>query len=205
MSHTAIPDDELKVFASLKNVKVVFDIGSRDDVDYLILKPRIQLHAFEPNRVFFEELKANIGKRKAHLNNFGLGSEAGRYDYCVGGQSTLGKNKNGPITIKTLDWYVEKHNITRIDFLKSDTEGSELEVFRGGKEAIKLCRYIQYETWNEPENSQIADIMQEAGFDSYYTGYRNIICVRKGEKMPWIPEEPQEGGLQLKTEANTLK
>ena len=46
MSYTQIPKDELKVFESLKDIKVVFDVGARDDVDYLILKPGIELHAF---------------------------------------------------------------------------------------------------------------------------------------------------------------
>ncbi len=200
-----IPEDELKVFASLTKVKTVFDIGARDDVDYLILKPGITLHAFEPNPLFFAQLVENVGTTpRVYLNNLGAGDVTGRFEYnegmqCIGQPATIG------VDVIRLDNYIKKHRIKRIDFLKIDTEGYEPNVLRGLGEKVKICRYIQYEKDNGDKDIESEKILKRNGFKTYYTGYRNQIAVRDGEPMPWIPEEPQEGGVGEKSEANYLK
>lgn len=203
MTHTAIPKYELDVFESLKNIRVVFDVGARDDVDYLILKPNIKLHAFEPNPVFFQQLKDQIGDRKnVHLNNFGLGNVEGVFPYSEGSESI------GPgdikVRLRRLDDYVKEKRVKRIDFLKMDTEGYEWNILKGATKTIPICRYIQYETWNEPKNTLILEMLKKANFEIYYIGGRNNLCVRKGEVVPPIPAEPQEGGLIDKNESNRL-
>jgi len=201
--HTAIVEDELEVFKSLPYVKVVFDIGARDDVDYLIIKPNIELHAFEPNPLFFSQLTENVGDMpKAHLNQFGLGEKEGTYAYNHQLQSTGAEHESG-ILIRRLDDYVEENNIKRIDFLKMDTEGSELGIIKGGKETIGMCRYIQYE--RNPNAEEIDKMLLEKNYILKYIGGSNTIAIRKGEQMPWIPERPEEGGLKLKTEKNYLR
>lgn len=199
MAHTAIPKDELKVFESLKNVRVVFDVGARDDVDYLIIKPNIKLHAFEPYPLFFEQLKTQIGDRNnIYLNNYGLGDVEGEFGYAIGNQSfTSGADMALPV--KTLDWYIRENKIKKIDFLKIDVEGFDYKVLLGGQKAIKICRYIQYEGLM---GGEFAKLLKD--FDMDYIGGRNIICTRKGEKKPWIPEVAQEGGLVEKTDDNRL-
>ena len=57
MEHTLIPTEELEVFKALKNIKVVFDVGARVDIDYLNIFPKATHHLFEPNPEFFKELK----------------------------------------------------------------------------------------------------------------------------------------------------
>ena len=207
MSYTQIPKDELKVFESLKDIKVVFDVGARDDVDYLIIKPGIELHAFEPNPIFFEQLKTNVGNTSnVYLNNFGLGNVEGFFEYDIFGQSIRKQTNqlmsNGVVT-RRLDDYVKEHNIEQIDFLKIDTEGFEAEVFMGGADTVKKCRYIQYEQGST--TMPYEGYLRESDFTLYYIGYRNILAVRKGEPMPWIPVEPQEGGVPAKDESNYLK
>jgi FkbM family methyltransferase len=201
MTHTAIPTDELKVFASLKNVRVVFDIGARDDVDYLILKPNIKLHAFEPNPVFFAELEAQIGGMpNVFLNNFGLGDVDGEFEY---NESSQAIGSGGIIVaIKTLDEYVKKNRIKRIDFLKTDTEGYDYLILSSSPHTVKLCRYIQYEGW---DNDALFRELLKDSFELDYIGGRNTICTRKGEKKPWLPDEPKEGGLAEKTDDNRLR
>lgn len=207
MTHTVIPEDELKVFASLPNVKVVFDVGAREDVDYLILKPGIKLHCFEPDPVTFQELKANVGNiPNVYLNNFGLGDVAGHYEF--GGQVTgkrLEKPTDSSIEIKLLDDYVRQRRIKRIDFLKIDVEGFDERVLIGGKETIKKCRYIQYEQAINSSKYGFNKFLPEDQFDMYYIGYRNVLGVRKGEPLPWMPEETKEGGTGEKDASHYLK
>lgn len=202
MIHIAIPEDELQVFASLKDVKVVFDVGARDDVDYLIIKPDIELHAFEPNPLFFSQLESQLsGRENVHLNMYGLGRKREVRNYNVNLQSFEGKG-GIMLPIRTLDWYVKKYDISTIDFLKIDVEGLDIEVLMGGKRALKRCRYVQFEHWDNVQD--FVDILGK-DFDLDYIGGRNYICTRKGEPRPWIPEIPKEGCLTDKTDKNRLK
>jgi hypothetical protein len=41
------------------------------------------------------------------------------------------------VEVKTIDSVVEEHGIERIDLLKIDTQGYDLEVLRGGTEALR--------------------------------------------------------------------
>src|SRR3990167_9929053 len=176
MSGTPIPENELKVFESLKNVMVVFDVGARYDVDYLTIKPEIELHAFEPNPEFFLILQEGVGKRKnVYLNNYGLGDKEEELPYDPSTQSFLLPVTNPRLPIKTLDWYTKENNIKRIDFLKIDTEGWDYKVLVGGKETIKMCKYIQYEHWDD--RWCFHELLND-DFWMIYIGYRNVLCKR---------------------------
>ena len=183
MSQTPIPDTELEYFKSIPRCKVVFDVGARTDSDYIRLKPDIELHAFEPNPDFFNELKDKIGNRpNTYLNNYGLGDIAGIFKYDDGRQAFVGGEEKAVIDgkreleVKTLDWYVGKMGITNIDFLKIDTEGYDFKVLKGGYHTVKMCRYIQYEHWND--RLQFHDIL-DGTFDMTYIGGRNVFCKRR--------------------------
>src|SRR3990167_1036618 len=177
MSGTPIPENELKVFESLKNVRVVFDVGARYDVDYLTIKPEIELHAFEPNPEFFLILQERVGKRtNVYLNNYGLGDKKEELPYDPSTQSFLLPVTNPKLPIKTLDWYVKENNITKIDFLKIDTEGWDYKVLVGGSDILSNTHYIQYEHWDD---KGIFHILLENDFDMEYMGYRNVLCLNK--------------------------
>lgn len=182
MSYDQIPQSELDIFKSL-DVKVVFDVGARDDTDYLEIKPDIELHAFEPNVEFFNKLKAKIGdKPNVYLNNYGLGDEEGVFGYSdavqafEGGEADTSPGTHAEYPIKTLDWYVDQNDITEIDFLKIDAEGYDYKILMGGLKAIQMCKYIQYEHWADKErfHQQL-----ERDFIMSYIGGRNVLCKRK--------------------------
>ena len=182
IEQTPIPQDELDIFRSLKDIRVVFDVGARVDTDYIELKPDVELHAFEPNPLFFSELKRKLGDRKkTFLNNFGLSDKAGFALYNEGRQAFEGGDETGFIggermlPLKTLDWYVKNNNIKRIDFLKIDTEGYDFKVLLGGKKMLPKCRYIQYEHWNDKE--KFHKLLKR--FEMKYIGNRNVFCTRR--------------------------
>lgn len=182
MEHTKIPVEEIEVFKSLKDLKVIFDVGARADVDYLELNPNAEYHLFEPNPEFFAQLKEKVGDRKnVHLNNFGLGNEAGIFGYSnlyqafEKGETPIDGTQQ-TLEVRTLDSYIDEHKIKRIDFLKIDTEGYDYKVLLGGSKAIKLTHYIQYEHWDNLE--QFHELLGNE-FDMEYIGYRNVLCTRK--------------------------
>ena len=182
MSQTSIPETELEYFKSIPDCKVVFDVGARTDSDYIKLRPDIELHAFEPNPEFFRELQNKIGDRpNTYLNNFGLGDIGGMFGYDDGVQAFVDGeasaiNAKKEYEIKTLDWYTSKMSIDKIDFLKIDTEGYDFKVLKGGYHTIKMCRYIQYEHWND--RLQFHDIL-DGEFDMTCIGGRNVFCKRR--------------------------
>lgn len=140
-----VTKQELEKFMSLKDIKVVFDVGAKYDDWYYQLRPKLTYHLFEPNPKYFQLLQVKLGdKPNVHLNNYGLGNETGEFLY---NHSSEGFMQGGDTLypVKTLDWYIEEYKIKRIDFLKIDTEGYDFKVLQGGGKAIQLSKYIQYE------------------------------------------------------------
>lgn len=152
---------------------------------------------------FFMQLADQVGHLKnVKLNNYALGDKVGKFYYNEGHQAIENKVTSITVKVHTLDWYVQRNKIRKIDFLKMDVEGYELNVLKGGLETIKKCRYIQYETGTNDE--EIEKILKK-DFDLTYIGTRNMFCVRKGEEKPWFPTELKEGNLLLKNEDNRLR
>lgn len=182
ITHTPIPPEELEVLKGLKDVQVVFDVGARTDVDYLDMFPNATFHLFEPNPIFYDQLVRNVGNRdNVYVRKYGLGDTIGHFSYSDGFQAFSGGEAfNGKgeqlLPVRTLDWYVHEYRIDRIDFLKIDTEGFDYKVLKGGKKAIALAKYIQYEHWDDL--NQFHELLEDE-FDMSYVGFRNVLCTRK--------------------------
>jgi FkbM family methyltransferase len=173
-----LPQSELDRFATLGNMDVVFDVGARTSLDYLAVRPNAEYHLFEPYPPFYEWLlQATKDMPNVHVNGYALGDTDGELGYSLRLQSFMdgGEQK---LPVKTLDWYTKENNITHIDFLKIDTEKWDYKVLQGGRETIPTCRYIQYETWDAPENAIMYDLLKDH-FDCEDIGLRNMFCTRK--------------------------
>lgn len=164
MPFDVFPKVEVDFFNLIKeNVKVIFDIGSRDDIDYIknsYDKSR-EFHLFEPDVKFLSSCQKQIEllepsekiENSIYLNPFGLGSEEGNLTYYPNTQSFvfrtyLATSQDVGITfpIRTLDNYCLEKSIQKIDFLKVDIEGMEIDVFNGGKKFINdFTDIIQFE------------------------------------------------------------
>ena len=190
INHSEVSRSELDVFAELDDVQVVFDVGARMQmdsstvpsiVDYIKIHPNATYHLFEPNKVYADALReVTKDMKNVLINQYGLGRVRGIIPYSETKQAfsggEIGPLGGTPLPVKTLDWYVKKHNIERIDFLKIDTEGFDYNVLLGGKNSLKLCRYIQYEEWVNKE--QFYKLLGK-DFHMKEMGFRNVICVRK--------------------------
>lgn len=130
---------------------VLFDVGANiggytssllqafSDADF-------EIHAFEPSKVTFETLENNVNDKRVILNRVGLSNE--------NKEAVLYSNKDGSglaslydrqldyygvkleqrekVPLDTLDNYCRKRHIEKIDFMKIDVEGNEINVLRGG-------------------------------------------------------------------------
>ena len=186
IEQTSIPKEELELFKQLKDLKVIFDVGARTDINYLEIWPESEHHLFEPHPLFYGELMKKVGnKPNVHINWFGLGDREEIKGYNEGLQAFLGSGscpENGKadltLSVKTLSAYTLEHEIKRIDFLKIDTEGYDLKVLLGATNDFHIIKFIQYEHWGKHNNLMIKGLLSE-NFDCCDVGYRNVLCFNK--------------------------
>lgn len=79
-------------------------------------------------------------------------------------------DKYQELTTKTLSTVIEERSLPLPDFIKMDTQGSEVDIMKGGEEAFKHAKLVLVETpimpYNEgaPSFSDYIDQMYEYGF-----------------------------------------
>jgi FkbM family methyltransferase len=182
-----ITSGEYLFFDKIKdNCKIVFDVGTRDDVHYLSMKSDIEIHLFEPNIEFYKSLVNNLipynDYNRIFANNFGLGSRSETLIYYNNTQSFTRLLTNylsdidNTSKFEVMDFkeYIKKNNIESIDFLKIDTEGYEIDIIYSDIEYIKnSVKYLQFEytsAWlSNDKKLRISDIYNTLcnNFDFY--------------------------------------
>lgn len=149
--------------AKSKKPLVLFDVGANIGKYALTLLKTFpessNIYGFEPSKKTFEELKRNLGVHDVKLFNIGFGEKKEHINlYSIGENTTLASayqresNENETvhveqIEISTIDAFCKNHNIDKIDFLKVDVEGYEINVFKGASEMFKNNKIntIQFE------------------------------------------------------------
>jgi FkbM family methyltransferase len=137
------------------------DVGANEGVYSLIAAARLagtgRVIAFEPSPREHRRLELHLrwnSCAKARAEQVALGAEAGRvafYEVAAGGDTS----RNGlrrPATSDaltdivvesvTLDEYAAAHGIARVDVMKVDVEGGELDVFRGAQRVLSELRPV---------------------------------------------------------------
>ena len=171
-----------------------------------------EIHGYEPNTKTFELLKKNITKNKiaCNIHNVGLYSEACRGDVHqhAGGNSGcyfFKPSESGSITCIPLD--VQNHQ--RVDFMKLDTEGSELFVLKGAEQTIRKWKpLIQVETneWSDRlygvSRKDILAYLKTLGYIEFDTSDPNNIfmyCPELEEKLTcfWMSPTPMSSAREL--------
>lgn len=135
------------------NINTIFDVGCRIDSEFINFKGNV--HYFDPVEKFINDIKP-IPKlnNNSYYNSFGLGSTNEEkyyypnyqsfYNRTVSCSTNDDKNKIKLQIKKGID-YMKNNDISRVDFLKIDTEGYEFEVIKGFEEYIENIHIIQFE------------------------------------------------------------
>ncbi len=161
------------------------------------------IFSFEPSVLTFEILKKNCENVKkkfintqVHLENIAIGFSTKDVElnylnetssstlrelnidskYFKKKEQYFGKLLNKKIKVKQINFkeYLEKNKITKIDFLKIDTEGYELEVLKGLKDFISKVSIILFEHHYDNmiiKNYTFTDInnlLKDNGFNKSY-------------------------------------
>ena len=133
---------------------VLFDIGANHGSYTLFLRslaPGARIYAFEPHPATFASLHKRAGGCGAVLEDMAVSDRSGTmqlFDFAEedgSTQASLSEASVGmfdantvarAVRVTSLDDYMEHAGIERIDFLKIDTEGFDINVLRGAARAL---------------------------------------------------------------------
>lgn len=112
------------------------------------------IFAFEPSKKCFESLKSDFKSNKIILHNLAIGSVCGSLEFNEYSWSALNSilkraygtaeiNQTYFVEVLTIDAFCSANNIKYINFLKTDTEGYELNVLKGASSMMQQNR-IQF-------------------------------------------------------------
>ena len=202
---------------------VVFDIGANKGGYTKLCKninKNVKIFCFEPHPKTFISLQENIDNNQITFINKALSDKNGKlllYDYKEkDGSSHASLYANviekvhgkesicHKVDVTTVDNIVNEFNIRKIDLLKIDVEGNELNVLKGSKEALNngIIEAVQFEFTQINSTSRIFmkdffDILKEKytinrllpnellPLKEYNStmheicGYQNIVALRK--------------------------
>ena len=143
------------IAASLPKLKIqlVFDVGAnvgQSAAMYLSELPRATIYCFEPVNETFKQLKQAVVSPRVQSFQIALGSERRRGKMVHHGAVEmfhLLRDSVPPkdvfledVIIETLDTFCAQHRVERINYLKVDTEGSDLDVLKGAEEMLTSHR-----------------------------------------------------------------
>lgn len=147
---------DLKTLIKSEN-PICFDVGANEGqtislLQNLFSKPTI--HAFEPSSTVFRSLELKKHNPEVFLHNFALGDSTSEKEFTNYESSVLSsffdledcqenrfrnvsKISNEMVHVKMVDDFVETNHIKKIDLLKIDTQGYDLNVLKGASQTFQ--------------------------------------------------------------------
>lgn len=147
----------------LKPGMVVVDAGANIGLHTLFFAKRVgplgSVYAFEPGSATFKRLQAHVERNQlsnVHCFHCALGAAEGRVSLVEIGQDSsrnfvtnefLSAGADEGVNLRPLDQVLREVNVEKVDFLKLDVEGFELEVLKGARGHLngQKIRVIQLE------------------------------------------------------------
>jgi len=200
-------DNFTAILNFVKPGDVCFDVGANIGV-YSVVFARVSgdagnVHSFEPVGHIRDKLIANArlnGFDGLNVNSFALGSKPGtlamhqvKEGRFRGGTSTfvdteniaaLGANEfvTREVEVKTLDQYVAEAGVERLDFVKIDVEGFELEVLEGAGDSLsrfKPTMILEYDEQRHGEQAaSLRGLLHGNGYETYeFASFRDTLVL----------------------------
>lgn len=168
----------------------ILEAGANNGSETLLLSRLAgegKVYAFEPIPHVFNRLKFNVeinglGKNIV-LSQIALGEENKTVYFNIfplnyANQGMSSKYGNNQMTTKieveqvTLDSWVERNNIPKIDFLKMDIQGAEIDLIKGGKNSLQKFKPVVFteaaESWLDIK--VLYRLLKELNYKVYFIG-----------------------------------
>jgi FkbM family methyltransferase len=164
-----------KLYDLIGKNHTVIDVGTNIGETLMnfakLTQPEGEVHGFEPDPLNYQRCCENLELNNFNNiipNNLGLGAKAGEYFIKIDTPSNRGGNKISAeyiennteiIQIITLDQYVQEKKIKKIDLIKIDVEGYELQVLKGSEQLIQRFKplfFIELDDSNLKEQGDSA-------------------------------------------------
>lgn len=175
-----------------KKGDIVFDIGSNFGEVAMRLAGQTGkagcVYAFEPDLKNYQKLCESLSLNKGvgvKPFRLAMGSNSGAGKMIIENERNTGMNRvekvdtglssnEGTVDIVTLDHFVEAYKLQKLDVIKIDVEGGELDVLKGGKNTIQKFRPACFVEVNklflERYNASVEDVFE---FFQHY-GYKIV-------------------------------
>ncbi len=151
----------------IKKTPLIIDIGANQGQSIkrfnLIFNDSV-IHSFEPIKECFDQMVKDYSYERFIKNNYALSDKETKKNFFINKNSytssfsRINKKydelhakdeiiKSLKVKTKTLDSYINLNKIKKIDILKIDTQGHELEVLKGAKNSLKksIINFIELE------------------------------------------------------------
>jgi FkbM family methyltransferase len=144
---------DMRRFVPADVAPVILDIGANVGQSVKRFKavfPSSAIHSFEPSRESFALLQQKVANEEnVFVWPCAVGSSVGRQLFQENTESDMSSflelskagwgevKKQENVEVTTVDQFLADHSIAKIDILKSDTQGYELEVFKGAEGAMR--------------------------------------------------------------------
>jgi FkbM family methyltransferase len=193
------------------------DVGANFGTYSLGLAPAVgptgAVHAFEPQRIIFNMLAGSIalnGYTNVWCHNMAVGDRHGRievpqFDYDMElnfGSVEFGAEQLEPLSqdrghqsasveyvpLTTIDSF----EFPRLDVMKIDAEGMDMQVIAGAAGTIRRCRPVLYVEWIKVDQEALRGQVEGLGYEIHPNG-SNLLCVPI-EKRELIRVESKQVG-----------
>ena len=182
-SRTHGREDWYDISKSGCRIATVFDVGA--NIGQSVRKfrdafPRATIYCFEPVRALFQELRESVsGDGNVRCFQTAMGSAPGIGKIYLTEHPTMNslierENSRGSeeVQIETVDSFCATNGIERIDLLKVDAEGFDLEVLKGAASLLSSARvaFALVEVGFHPDDTshvlfdQVRDFLMPHGF-----------------------------------------
>jgi FkbM family methyltransferase len=181
------------------NAPIIFDVGANIGTFTTWISkafPNGKVYSFEPQRSVFQMLCGNIAINNlynVYTHNMALGKKNEKlkfYEPDYFSKNDFGtfslieeviseKSKDEVVVqVNTLDWFVEYYEIPKIDLIKIDVEGMDMDVLIGARNTIKTFKPIIFIEHNDNRKSvldTIKNYLNEFEYDYELIG-NNVLC-----------------------------
>ena len=171
--------ETIKLFNKKLSLKKIYSFEA-SPVNYKILKKNLHKYNLDIIQIYnfaLSDKKSNsyihqtIESSSSTMNKLNINSK-----YFLRKLKILNLKKNQkyvkkiPVKVLTLDYFIKKHKIKKIDLLKIDTEGYEFKILKGLNKYIKHVNLIYFEHHYDDmiiknyKFGQIHDFLKKKGF-----------------------------------------